>query len=84
MHVDGNLLYFLGKRIWDFSRFTSDCTFGHHKSFSGGASSFEKDDIVNSCSQMVLQLHNVYDPEKVRRINLFFFFFFSSNVFFSC
>ncbi|KAH7519186.1 hypothetical protein FEM48_Zijuj08G0008900 [Ziziphus jujuba var. spinosa] len=57
---------FLGKRMWDFSRFTSDCAFGHHKSFSGGANSFETDDIVNSCSQMVLQLHNVYDPEKVK------------------
>ncbi|XP_015889139.2 inactive protein kinase SELMODRAFT_444075 [Ziziphus jujuba] len=54
------------KRMWDFSRFTSDCAFGHHKSFSGGANSFETDDIVNSCSQMVLQLHNVYDPEKVK------------------
>ena len=64
---------FLGKRIWDFSIFASDCTFGHHKSFSG-TSSFEKDDIVNSCSQMVLQLHDVYDPEKVSTTTCFNYF----------
>lgn len=57
-------LYILGKRIWGFSRFTSDCTTGHWWSLSG-TSSDKRDDIADSCSQMVLQLHDVYDPEKV-------------------
>ncbi|PON45449.1 Tyrosine-protein kinase [Trema orientale] len=54
----------LSKRIWDISRFISDCT-NSHKSFSGNSSD-EKNDIVDSCSKMVIQLHDVYDPEKVK------------------
>ncbi|KAL0014940.1 hypothetical protein SO802_002009 [Lithocarpus litseifolius] len=53
------------KRIWGFSRFTSDCTTGHWWSLSG-TSSDKRDDIADSCSQMVLQLHDVYDPEKIK------------------
>lgn len=53
----------LGKRIWDISRFISDCT-NSHKSFTGNSSD-DKNDIVDSCSKMVIQLHDVYDPEKV-------------------
>lgn len=56
------MLCALGKRIWDFSRFISDCT-TRHKSFSGNSPD-EKHDIVDSCSKMVVQLHDVYDPEK--------------------
>lgn len=53
----------LGERIWDISRFIGDCT-NSHKSFSG-KSSDEKNDIVDSCSKMMIKLHDVYDPEKV-------------------
>lgn len=53
-----------GKKIWEFARFTSDCTTSHRRSLSGTVSD-KKDDIVDSCSQMVLRLQDVYDPEKV-------------------
>lgn len=52
-------------RVWDFARFTSDCTRSHHWSLTGTISD-HKDEIVNSCSQMVLQLQDVYDPEKIK------------------
>ncbi|XP_059433461.1 inactive protein kinase SELMODRAFT_444075-like isoform X1 [Corylus avellana] len=53
------------KRIWGISRFTSDCTIGHWWSLAGTRSD-QKDDIADSCSQMVLQLHDVYDSEKIK------------------
>ncbi|KAL6274517.1 hypothetical protein ACE6H2_025209 [Prunus campanulata] len=53
------------KKIWDFARFTSDCTTSHRRSLSGTVSD-KKDDIVDSCSQMVLRLQDVYDPEKIK------------------
>ncbi|GKV11898.1 hypothetical protein SLEP1_g23116 [Rubroshorea leprosula] len=57
--------YSSSRRIWGLSRFTSDCTTGHWRSLSG-ASSDHKDDITDSCSHMMLQLNDVYDPEKVK------------------
>ncbi|KAK4756606.1 hypothetical protein SAY87_006733 [Trapa incisa] len=54
----------LGKRFWGFPRFAGDCASGHRKSHSGSTSE-QKIDITDSCSQMVLQLHNVYDPKKI-------------------
>uniref|UniRef100_A0A803RBY7 Protein kinase domain-containing protein n=1 Tax=Cannabis sativa TaxID=3483 RepID=A0A803RBY7_CANSA len=56
--------YSSSKRIWDISRFIGDCT-NSHKSFSGNTTE-EKNDIVDSCSKMVIQLHDVYDSEKVK------------------
>ncbi|XWS72158.1 hypothetical protein CRYUN_Cryun02cG0016300 [Craigia yunnanensis] len=53
------------KKIWGISRFTSDCTTGHWKSLSG-TNSDKKQDIADSCSQMIFQLQDVYDPEKVK------------------
>ncbi|XP_022731200.1 inactive protein kinase SELMODRAFT_444075-like [Durio zibethinus] len=53
------------KKIWGISRFTSDCTTGHWKSLSG-TSSDKKQDIADSCSQMIFQLQDVYDPEKLK------------------
>ncbi|ESR64672.1 hypothetical protein CICLE_v10007650mg [Citrus x clementina] len=53
------------KKIWGFSRFTNDCATGHKSSLSG-TSSDQKDDIVDSCSQMMRQLQEVYDPEKIK------------------
>ncbi|XP_050374232.1 inactive protein kinase SELMODRAFT_444075 isoform X2 [Argentina anserina] len=51
--------------VWDFARFTSDCTRSPHWALTGTISD-QKDEIVNSCSQMVQQLQDVYDPEKIR------------------
>ncbi|XP_010047596.2 inactive protein kinase SELMODRAFT_444075 [Eucalyptus grandis] len=53
------------KKMWMFSKFASDCTTGHHRSISE-ISLDEKDDIANSCSEMMYGLHNVYDPDKVK------------------
>ncbi|GMI89437.1 hypothetical protein like AT3G13690 [Hibiscus trionum] len=53
------------KRIWGISRFTSDCAARNGESLSG-ISSDRKQDIADSCSQMILQLQDVYDPEKVK------------------
>ncbi|GKV14042.1 hypothetical protein SLEP1_g24969 [Rubroshorea leprosula] len=57
--------YSSSKWIWGLSRFTSDCTTGHWRYFPG-ASSDQKDYIADSCSQMMLQLNDVYDPGKVK------------------
>ncbi|XP_004486812.1 inactive protein kinase SELMODRAFT_444075 isoform X2 [Cicer arietinum] len=53
-----------GRRLWGFPRFSGDCASAHRKSTSG-ASSENKNDITDSCSQMILQLHDVYDPNKI-------------------
>ncbi|XP_038991498.1 inactive protein kinase SELMODRAFT_444075-like [Hibiscus syriacus] len=53
------------KKIWRISRFTSDCASGNLKSISG-ISSDRKQDVADSCSQRILQLQDVYDPEKVK------------------
>ncbi|KAL5579513.1 hypothetical protein UlMin_011955 [Ulmus minor] len=51
-------------RKWGFPRFAGDCANGNRKSFSG-TSLDQKCDITDSCSQMILQLHDVYDPNKI-------------------
>ncbi|XP_074347035.1 inactive protein kinase SELMODRAFT_444075-like isoform X1 [Apium graveolens] len=51
-------------RKWGFPRFAGDCASGHRRS-SLGTSSEQKIDITDSCSQMILQLHDVYDPNKI-------------------
>ncbi|EOY27085.1 hypothetical protein SCA6_019647 [Theobroma cacao] len=51
-------------RKWGFPRFAGDCASGSRKSQSG-SSSEQKSDITDSCSQMILQLHDVYDPNKI-------------------
>ncbi|KAE8675033.1 Proline-rich receptor-like protein kinase PERK9 [Hibiscus syriacus] len=53
------------KKIWGISRFTSDCTAGNWKSISGISSDREQG-VADSCSQMILQLQDVYDAEKVK------------------
>ncbi|XP_059641206.1 inactive protein kinase SELMODRAFT_444075 [Cornus florida] len=53
-----------GRKLWNFPRFAGDCAIGHRKSHSG-TSSEPKYDITDSCSQMILQLHDVYDPNKI-------------------
>lgn len=51
-------------RKWSFPRFAGDCASGHRRSHSG-TSSEQKIDITDTCSQMILQLHDVYDPNKI-------------------
>ncbi|XP_068302518.1 inactive protein kinase SELMODRAFT_444075-like isoform X3 [Pyrus communis] len=53
-----------GKKLWGFPRFAGDCANGHRKSHTGTTSEL-KCDISDSCSQMILQLHEVYDPNKI-------------------
>ncbi|KAG5115326.1 hypothetical protein JHK84_041439 [Glycine max] len=55
-----------GRRLWGFPRFAGDCANGQKKSTSGSSSSEHKSDITDSCSQMILQLHDVYDPNKLK------------------
>lgn len=54
---------FLGRKLWGFPRFAGDCASGHWKLHSGNTSE-HKSDITDYCSQMILQLHDVYDPNK--------------------
>jgi len=60
------LLMDAGRKLWVFPRFTGDCASGHKK-FLVGTSSDQKIEITDSCSQMILQLHDVYDPNKVSK-----------------
>ncbi|KAF5751277.1 inactive protein kinase [Tripterygium wilfordii] len=53
-----------GSKLWGFPRFAGDCASGHRKSQSGTTSD-QKCDITDSCSQMILQLHDVHDPNKI-------------------
>ncbi|XP_022715123.1 inactive protein kinase SELMODRAFT_444075-like [Durio zibethinus] len=49
-------------RKWGFPRFAGDCA---SRKSQSGSSSEQKSDITDSCSQMILQLHDVYDPNKI-------------------
>ncbi|OIW09963.1 hypothetical protein TanjilG_18270 [Lupinus angustifolius] len=49
------------KKVWGLSRFTTDCTSSQWRSVSD-----PKEVITNSCSQLVLQLHGFYDPDKTK------------------
>ncbi|OMO70816.1 hypothetical protein CCACVL1_18641 [Corchorus capsularis] len=49
-------------RKWSFPRFAGDCA---SRKSQSGSSSEQKIDITDSCSQMILQLHDVYDPNKI-------------------
>ncbi|KAA8541699.1 hypothetical protein F0562_022851 [Nyssa sinensis] len=53
-----------GRKLWGFPIFAGDCASGHRKSYSG-TNSEQKSDITDTCSQMILQLHDVYDPNKI-------------------
>ncbi|XP_028756264.1 inactive protein kinase SELMODRAFT_444075 [Neltuma alba] len=53
-----------GRRLWGFPRFAGDCASGHKKSAPATTSEQKCDIITDSCSQMILQLHDVYDPNK--------------------
>ncbi|XP_042048224.1 inactive protein kinase SELMODRAFT_444075-like isoform X2 [Salvia splendens] len=53
-----------GRKLWGFPRFAGDCASGHRSSNSY-ANAELKSDITDYCSQMILQLHDVYDPNKI-------------------
>ncbi|GFP86115.1 inactive protein kinase selmodraft_444075 [Phtheirospermum japonicum] len=59
-----------GRKLWGFPRFAGDCASGHRSRSHCGTSAEQKSDITDCCSQMILQLHDVYDPNKVLRLNL--------------
>ncbi|KAG2280454.1 hypothetical protein Bca52824_051674 [Brassica carinata] len=60
------------KNMWGFSRLTTNCALGHGR-FLAGTNADQKDDIHESCSQMMFQLHNVYDADKINiRIKIVF------------
>jgi hypothetical protein len=56
--------YNAGRKLWTFPRFAGDCATGHWKLHSDPMSEI-KSDLTDTCSQMILQLHDVYDPNKV-------------------
>ncbi|KAJ0246097.1 Protein kinase superfamily protein [Hirschfeldia incana] len=63
---------YTSKKIWAFSKLTTNCALGHGR-FLAGTNSDQKDDIHESCSQMLFQLHNVYDADKINiRITIVF------------
>ncbi|ESQ29960.1 hypothetical protein EUTSA_v10011319mg [Eutrema salsugineum] len=53
-----------GRKLWTFPRFSGDCGSRHRKSHSDAIPEI-KSDLTDTCSQMILQLHGVYDPNKV-------------------
>ncbi|KAK8958203.1 hypothetical protein KSP40_PGU021098 [Platanthera guangdongensis] len=53
-----------GRKLWGFPRFSGDCASGHRRSHTGTTLE-QKSDLTYLCSQMMLQLHNVYDPNKI-------------------
>lgn len=53
------------KLLWGLPRFPRDCTNAHHWSLSGTLLE-QKIDITDSCSQVMLQLRDVYDPDKIK------------------
>ncbi|KAK1312926.1 hypothetical protein QJS10_CPA07g00947 [Acorus calamus] len=53
-----------GRKLWGFPIFAGDCASGHRRSHLGTTLE-QKSDISDSCSQLMLQLHEVYDPNKI-------------------
>lgn len=51
-----------GRRLWGFPRFAGDCASGHRK--SRGTTLEQKSDVTDICTQIMLQLHDVYDANK--------------------
>ncbi|CDY51732.1 BnaA01g37150D [Brassica napus] len=57
-----------GRKLWGFTKsfpmFAGDCASGHRKPHSEALPEI-KSDLTDTCSQMILQLHDVYDPNKI-------------------
>ncbi|KAL8223336.1 hypothetical protein R6Q57_018811 [Mikania cordata] len=49
-------------KLWKLSKFNSDCATGKWKNLSGDA----REDITEICSQMMLQLHDIYDSGRIK------------------
>ena len=56
--------FLIGKRLWGFPNFHSDCATGYWR-FMSGSIVEQKEYITGICNQMMHQLHHIYDPEKV-------------------
>ncbi|KAL2480239.1 Protein kinase protein with adenine nucleotide alpha hydrolase-like domain [Abeliophyllum distichum] len=52
------------KKLWGFPGFNSDCTTAYWRSLSGTILD-QKDYITDLCNQMMCQLHDIYDRDKV-------------------
>jgi len=48
-----------GRKFWGFPFFAGDCASGHKAVLN------QKSDVSELCSQMMLKLHEVYDPNKI-------------------
>lgn len=55
--------YSSGRRLWIFPRFATDCS-SVNRSSQFGTILEQKSDITDCCSKMLLQLKDVYDPNK--------------------
>ncbi|XP_033133443.1 inactive protein kinase SELMODRAFT_444075 isoform X5 [Brassica rapa] len=53
-----------GRKLWTLPKFAGDCASVHRKPHSDAIPEI-KSDLTDTCSQMILQLHDVYDPNKV-------------------
>lgn len=71
IYVCANDIYsvciYTGRRLWVFPRFAGDCANNNKKSPPTGTTSEKKCEINDSCSQLILRLHDVYDAKKVSR-----------------
>lgn len=65
VHISGK------KLLWGLPRFPRDCTNAHHWSLSGTLLE-QKIDITDSCSQVMLQLRDIYDPDKVSAFGCYY------------
>lgn len=54
-----------GRKMWAFPRLAGDCASGYKKQNNGYCSQELRNEINNSCSQMMLQLNDVCDSKKV-------------------
>lgn len=55
-----------GRKMWAFPRLAGDCASGYRKQHNGYCSQELRNEINNSCSQMILQLNEVCDSKKVK------------------
>lgn len=53
------------KKRWGLTRFNSDCTIGHWKSLSGTIAD-QREHVSDLCSNMMFQLHDVFDADKTK------------------
>ncbi|XP_073302533.1 inactive protein kinase SELMODRAFT_444075-like [Primulina huaijiensis] len=59
------------RKLWGFPRLAGDCASVHRRSQSANTSVDRKSDLTDSCSQMILQLQDVYNPNEINvKINI--------------